>query len=171
SGSQSASMTKLAKRYARLEASMKAMKEKHEELNTRLKGEVQDLFEAEEVIYTRVVETAQFTLTMAKEIQKDPEQKKEIDYEKIIAALSMLIPDELQSKVDQVVAKYTTVVEVPAKPPVKRLSVSKEVGAPVVEGVIDNLKSMAKKFLASMLSWGQSYDKKLDRLKKQAGVA
>uniref|UniRef100_UPI00388ED10F hypothetical protein n=1 Tax=Acinetobacter sp. TaxID=472 RepID=UPI00388ED10F len=47
SGSQSASMTKLAKRYARLEASMKAMKEKHEELNTRLKGEVQDLFEAE----------------------------------------------------------------------------------------------------------------------------
>jgi len=171
SGTQSASMTKLAKRYARLEASLKAMKEKHDELNTRLKNEVQDLFEAEDVIYTRVVETAQFTLTMAKEIQKEPEQKTEIDYEKIIAALSMLIPDELQSKVDQVVAKYTTVLEVPAKPPVKRLSVSKEVGAPpVVEGLLDNLKKKFASFVESIRSWGERYDKKLDRLKKQAGI-
>jgi hypothetical protein len=91
SGTDSASMTKLARRYARLEASMKKMKEEHEALNTRLKGDVQGYFEAEDVVLTRVVETAQFTLTMAKEIKK--EGTKTVDYEKIIAALSVLVPD------------------------------------------------------------------------------
>jgi hypothetical protein len=172
SGTQSASLTKLAKRYARLEASLKAMKDKHDELNTKLKNEVQDLFEAEEVVYTRVVETAQFTLTMAKEIQKEPEKTTKVDYEKIIAALTVLIPDELQSKVDTIVEKYTTITEVPAKPPAKKLSVSKEVGAapPVVEGLLDNLKKKFASFVQSIRSWGDRYDKKLSRLKQQAGI-
>lgn len=158
-GSDAANMTKLAKRYARLEASMAAMKEKHAELNTRLKDEVADLFEAEEVVLTRVVETAQFTLTMAKEIKKDDTQ--EIDYASIVTALSALISDDLQPAVDRIVQKFTKVV--PAKPAIKRLSVSKEV---VKEGILDTIAS----FLKSMVSWAARYDSKLDRLKEKAGV-
>jgi len=159
-GTEAANMTKLAKRYARLEASMKAMKEKHDELNQRLKGDVQDYFEAEEVVLTRVVETAQFTLTLAKEIQKK-EGSTEIDYTSIIAALSVLIPDELQSKIDQITEKYTKIV--PPKAPIKRLSVSKEV---VTEGILERAKS----FLKSIFSWATRFDSKLDKLKRQAGI-
>ena len=159
-GSDAANMTKLAKRYARLEASMKAMKEKHDELNARLKGDVADLFEAEEVVLTRVVETAQFTLTLAKEIKKA--DTTEVDYASIIAALSALIPDELQAKVEAITAKYTKVV--PAKDPIKRLSVSKEV---VKEGLWDWVKG----FMASIMSWAARYDAKLDRLREKAGLA
>lgn len=158
-GSEAANMTKLAKRYARLEASIKAMKEKHEELNTRLKGDVAGLFEAEEAVLTRVVETAQFTLTMAKEIKKA--DTSEVDYTSIIAALSVLIPDELQAKIEQITTKYTKVV--PAKDPIKRLSVSKEV---VKEGLMDWVKG----FVASIMSWASRYDAKLDRLKEKAGI-
>ena len=123
-GAEAGSMTKLLKRYARLEASMKAMKEKHEILNTRLKDDIQEMFNAEDVVVTRVVETAQFTATMAKEIQKT-EGSKEVDYEKIIAALSALISEELQPRIDGIIEKYTKII--PPKAPVKRLSVSKEV--------------------------------------------
>ena len=163
-GSDAANMTKLAKRYARLEVSMKAMKAKHEELNSRLKGDFDNLFDAEDVVLTRVVETAQFTLMMSKEIQKT-EGSKEVDYDKIIAALSALIPDELQNRVEMITEKYTKMI--PAKPPVKRLTVSKEL-APVQEGILDTIVSKAKAFLKTMLLWGHSYDKKLDSLKRQA---
>lgn len=163
SGTESANMTKLAKRYARLEVSLKAMKEKHDELNIRLKGDVQELFDAEDVVLTRVVETAQFTLTMAKEVQKDPTQ--EVDYTSIIAALSALIPSELQSRVDEITAKYTKIV--PPKAPIKRLSVSKEV---VKEGVLGDLTNFIKSFVKSIHSWATRYDAKLEALKRKAGL-
>lgn len=165
SGTNSATMTKLARRYARLEASMKKMKEEHEALNARLKGDVQDYFDAEDVVLTRVVETAQFTLTMAKEVQK-AEGTTEVDYKSIIAALSVLIPDELQSKVEMITEKYTKIV--PPKAPIKRLSVSKEVNEEILE---EGLLERAKAFLKSIMSWASRFDNKLAKLKRMAGVS
>jgi hypothetical protein len=161
SGNESASMTKLAKRYARLEVSMKAMKEKHTELNAQLKGDVQGYFDAEDVVLTRVVETAQFTLTMAKEKPKT-EGTKEVDYEAVIAALSALVSEELQGRVDSIIEKYTKTV--PPKAPPQKLSVSKEV---VKEGILDRAAS----FLKSIMSWASRFDSKLEALKKKAGLA
>jgi hypothetical protein len=159
-GSSAANMTKLAKRYARLEASMAAMKEKHSELNARLKEDVADLFNAEDVVLTRVVETAQFTLTMAKEIQKT-EGSKEKDYDSIIAALSALISGELQPRVEHIIEKYTKTI--PPKPPIKKLSVSKE----ITEGMLDTIKRTAASFLKAIKSWATRYDQKLTKLHKE----
>lgn len=167
SGSDSANMTKLAKRYARLEVSMKAMKEQHETLNAKLKGDVQGLFDAEDIIYTRVVETAQFTLTMVKEVQKT-EGTTEVDYKSIVAALTALVSEDLQGKVEEIIAQYTKVV--PPKAPIKKLTVSKEVGAPLAEGFLETLKNKAIRLLKSITGWATSYDNKLDALKKKAGV-
>ena len=160
SGNESGVMTKLAKRYARLEASMKAMKIKHEELNARLKGDVQGYFDAEDVVLTRVVETAQFTLTMAKEIKKTTPTTS-VDYAAIAEALAELIPDELQSKIDEITAKYTSTI--PPKDPVSKLSVSKEI---VKEGILER----AAAFFKSILSWASRFDNKLDKLKRKAGL-
>lgn len=166
-GTESANMTKVAKRYARLEVSLKAMKEKHEKLNEQLKETVQGLFDAEDVVLTRVVETAQFTLTMAKEIKKT-EPTKSVDYEKIAAELAKLIPAELQEKIDEITKQYTNLI--PPKDPVKKLSVSKEV---VKEGIFDSvvkLKNWAMSMLKKATSWAAGYDSKLNNLKKQAGM-
>lgn len=160
SGTEAGVMTKLAKRYARLEASMKAMKEKHDELNQRLKGDVGDLFDAEDAVLTRVAETAQFTLTMNKEIKKADTQS--IDYAAIVTALSALIDDSLQPAVDKIITKFTTTV--PAKEPTKTLKVSKEV---MSEGIISGIKG----FIKSIMSWASGYDKKLAKLKAQLGAA
>lgn len=159
-GTEAANMTKLAKRYARLEVSMKALKEKHDELNQRLKGEVSELFNAEDVVLTRVVETAQFTLTMAKEIKKA--DTTEVDYASIVTALSALISEDLQPAVEKIIEKFTKTV--PAKEPAKRLTVSKEI---MNEGLLDTIKRMAASFLKSIKSWAARYDTKLQKLEQQ----
>ena len=166
SGNDSAVMTKLAKRYARLEASIAAMEEKHKELNTQLKGNVQGLFDAQDVVLTRVVETAQFTLTMAKEIKKT-ESTSTVDYKSIAAKLAELIPAELQSKIEEITAEYTKIV--PPKDPVQKLSVSKEV-AKLNEGFLETLKNKAIRLLKSLTSWASKFDSKLDSLKLQLKV-
>lgn len=164
-GHEAGNMTKLAKRYARLEASIKAMKTKHDELNARLKDDVEGLFDAEDIVLTRVVETAQFTVTLAKEIQKK-EGTKDVDYAAIIAALTELIPDELQTQVEQITEKYTKII--PPKAPVKKLSVSKEV---TNEGLVGTLAKTIKSFVKSIVSWAMRFDKKLDSLKAKAGIS
>lgn len=167
SGSQAGSMTKIAKRYARLEVSLKALKEKHTELNNQIKGQFVELFDAEDVVLTRVVETSQFTLTMAKEIQKT-EGTTEVDYESIVKALSALIDDDLQPAVEKIVAKFTKAI--PPKAPIKKLSVSKEIGGGVVESLNEGFLDTLKSWFKSVMSWAVRYDKKLNALKAKAGV-
>lgn len=166
-GMESAQMTKLAKRYARLEESMAKMKAKHAELNTVLKGKVQDNFNLEDIVLTRVVETAQFTLTMAKEIKKAPETTITVDQKAIIEELTKLVPYELQEKIEEITKLYTKTIITAAKEPVSKLSVSKE----IKEGILDDIAGLAQKMKAvikDFLGWGKSYDEKLGVLKAKA---
>lgn len=159
SGTDSGAMSRLAKRYERLERSLEAMKKQRDAMNERLKEDVADFFDAEEAVVTRVVETASFTLTLAKEVKKaEPALKK--DYEAIANELAKLIPEELQTKIDEITALYTTII--PPKDPVKKLTVS-----PISEGVISTVKAAIRAIgskLKQFLKWGSSYDKKLGDL-------
>lgn len=161
-GSDAANMTKLANRFAQIDNRLKVLKEKHSELNDKIKGDVGDYFNAEDAVLTRVAETAQFTLTLAKEIKKADGQ--EVDYNSIIAALSALVSAELQPRIDEIIQKYTKVI--PAGEPIKKLSVKRK----LEEGVLDKLKELGAKFLKSIMSWAGKYDTKLDALKRKAGV-
>lgn len=161
-GTESAAMSKLAKRYIRLEQSLKAAQEKRDELNERLKNEVSGLFEPEEAVLTRVVETVSFSLTMAKEIEKRVPESVKYDYEKIALELAKLIPAELQSKVDEITKMYSTITPASVKPGVKKLSVS-----PLEEGMLNTIKKiaaaisdMAKKFKR----WATNFDSSLGNL-------
>lgn len=167
-GVESAQMTKLAKRYARLEESMAKMKVKHAELNTVLKGKVQDNFNLEDIVLTRVVDTAQFTLTMAKEIKRADETTITVDQKAIIEELTKLVPYELQEKIEEITKMYTKTIITAAKEPVAKLSVSKE---KIKEGILDDIAGLAQKMKAvikDFLGWGKSYDEKLGVLKAKA---
>jgi len=158
-GNESAAFTKLAKRYERLEVSLEKMKKAKEEMNAKIKDQVQDYFNAEDVVLTRVIETAQFTLTLAKEAVG--KEKTKVDYEGIAAALADLIPSELQEKVEEIRKQFTKIE--PPSAPVSKLSVKK-----IEEGVGDWLTSLiraARVFLVQAKEWAASYDKKLSSLK------
>lgn len=170
SGTEAANMTKLARRFARLDASLNALKEQREVLNAKLKEDVQGMFDAEDVVLTRVVETSQFTLTLAKELKKTGPDTKTVDYESIIAALSALIDDELQPKVAKIIKKYTEVTPGKESVPVRKLIVSKEVVKEGIMDTIEKIKNWAAGLLKEMTSWATRYDSKLNNLKKKAGL-
>ena len=165
-GNESGTLTRLASRYDRLDKAIKVMGQKRGELNAEIKEKVEDLFAAEDIVLTRVIETVSFTMTVSK--KSKVADKVAIDYESIATELAKLIPDDLQSKVDEIVKAYTTITPQPDKSPA--LSVK----AKVTEGIIGDLAasvvSLIKRIVKSVASWAPKFDKKLDKLKKMAAV-
>ena len=166
SGNESGVLTKLAGKYDRLDKAIKLMGVKKNELNANIKAKVEDLFAAEDVVLTRVIETVSFTMTISKKSKTD--DKTVVDYETIAKELAKLIPDDLQAKVEEITKAYTVISTQPDKSPA--LSVK----AKVNEGLIGDLKavvvSMVKRAIKSITSWAIKYDKKLLALKKIAQV-
>lgn len=175
---RSAAMTRLAQRYHRLNLALKRMSEERDKVNAEMKEHVQALFDAEDVVYTRVVETNSFVLTLAK--QGTATTKTTYDFEKIAEELAKLIPDELQSKVDEITEAYKKVTVTQPKSPALTVQTADEVEkkgrtvrANLKEGIADVFKKAAttvKALLKKVAAWGVSYDKKLAVLKKQAGL-
>jgi len=167
SGSESGVLTKLSGRYDRLDKAIKLMGEKKNELNADIKSRVEELFSAEDVVLTRVIETVSFTMTVSKRLKK-ADDKKVVDYEAIATELAKLIPEELQAKVEEITLAYTKLIPQEVKSP--GLSVK----AKVNEGLFTDLKagvvSMVKRVIKSITSWAIKYDKKLLALKKMAQV-
>jgi len=167
-GTDSAAWTRVARRYARLEASLKALAEQRDVLNTKLKKEVSGLFDPSDIVMTRVVQTAQFTLTMAKEIKKKVPASEEINYEQIANALAALIPNELQPKVDEIVKMHTKVIPETEKPGVQKLSVSKEA---LKEGKFENFVAKVRTWVAATTNafkkWASRYDDKLEAIERR----
>ena len=159
-GNESGVFTKLASRYDRLGKALAVMKEKRDQLNADIKLKAEQLFDAEDIVLTRVVETVSFTMTISKRSKVAP--KTTINYEKIAEELAKLIPDELQSKVDEIVKAYTTITEQPDKSP------ALTVKGKVTEGLLQSIIMMIGDLLSSIKSWGKSYDAKLNRLKAMA---
>lgn len=159
SGNKSAVMTKLAQRYHKLDLSIKKLSEERNQINKDMKETVQGLFDSTDVVYTRVVETCSFTITLAKEGKAI--EKVEYDFQKIAEELAKLIPDELQSKVDEIMEAYKKVKITQPKSPALTVDLK--------EGILDSLSKiskMASSVLKKMMGWALSYDKKLDKLKK-----
>lgn len=163
---ESGVLTKLASRYERLSKAIKVMGEKKDELNADIKEKVEDLFAAEDIILTRVIETVSFTLTVSK--KSKVADKVAVDYKAIAEALMKLVPEDLQTQVEEITKAFTTVTAQQDKSP--GLSVKSK----VAEGLIGDLKasitSAIKRAIKKVTSWAMKYDKKLLALKKLADV-
>ncbi len=171
-GANSAIATKLAKRYERLDRTAKLLKEKRDELNTKIKGVGDELFDAEDVLITRVIQTVSFTMMLtAAEKAEHKQPKKDIDYEAAFKALSALVPD-LQTQAQALLDAYTKII--PPKDTPTALKVAARVKEDLNEGVMSDfmakVKSVAKNLMSSVKSWAAGYDKELSALKKQFKV-
>lgn len=166
-GTESAALTKIAKTFLKIDQAIKKMGVKHKQLSAELKGQVESLYDAEDAVLTRVVETASFILTLSKQMRKEPSVK--YDYEKIAEELRKLVDPTLSDKVDLIYNAFKE--EIPGGP-------GKEptlgVAAKVTESFSDTYQRAIAKFkklvstvTKSIASWAVGYDKKLNQLKKQ----
>ena len=161
-GSESGVMSRLTTRYSRLDKAAKLMQEKRNQLNEDMKQVVESLFDAEDEVLTRVVDTVSYTITLSKaEKAESKAPKKSIDYAAIVKELGEMIP-ELQAKIEEITEKYTEVVQ-PKDTPVKLIVKSKldEGLTAFARGLVKSFKEMLK----SIKSWGKGYDKRLNSLK------
>lgn len=157
-GKDSELFTKMGKNYKRIKTQIERLEKIQNNLNKETKKAVGDLFEANENVLTRVVDTVSISLTLSK--LPEVKDKTTVDHEAIIKELIALQP-ELSSKIAELTAKFTKVTTGTPKPESIRIDVK--------EGVIGDawvkIKQLAKSFLDSIKSWGESYDKKLSNIK------
>ena len=160
-GNQSGAMSRLTLRYHRLDKAAKLMAEKRNELNAQMKAVAESLFDAEDAVLTRVVETISCTIMLTKaERAADKEPTLKTDYGSVVAELLRMVP-ELTDKIKDITAKYTEVVEAKDTPTQLRVK------SKVAEGLMDTVKSWMKSFIAGIKSWCVDYDKRLAALKKE----
>lgn len=167
-GNPSGVMSRLTSRYDRLDKAIKTMSVKRNEMNEQIKENVTGLFDAEDIVLTRVVETVSFTLTLSKLVKSSEQNPKVVvDYEAIAKELAKLIPEELQTQVEAITKMYTEVSIAADKSPALRI---KNKNDKLDEGLIDSIKGLATKIVKwakSTASWAVGYDKKLANLKKK----
>lgn len=152
-GTESSKMTKLAKRFQELEDEIDALEKVKKQIGAEIKSNVTELFDATDVVYTRVVETAKVSLTLSKQ----EEASKKVNYEKVVEMLVVMVPD-LTDKIEQLKVACST--EVKAREPSLRVKVDegfKEIWA--------KIKSSASALLLKFNVWAKRYDAKLDAVK------
>jgi vacuolar-type H+-ATPase subunit E/Vma4 len=164
-GNDSGAVTRLAKRYDRLDISAKLLKDRRDALNANMKMLGDSFFDAEDSLVTRIVETASYTVMLtASEKGADKPKKEVINYEAAYTELAQLIP-ELTDKAKEILAKYTEMVQ--AKDTPMALKVKSKT---ISEGLVEIAKRAWRAFVAEVKSWGKAYDKKLDAIQAKYPV-
>lgn len=161
-GSERGTWLRGLRRWKRLDDLIKKAQAKQVSMQPKFKDDAIQLFAAQDEVLTRVVEVAEFTLTLKKQIV--PEDKVNVEYEAVVKELQEAMP-ELEEKLKELIAKYTVITK-GSKPEKPAMTIG------VTEGLIGDaakaFKKMATDFLRAMKLWGKSFDKKLNALKKRA---
>lgn len=151
----SQSFTKLAQKVIRIETLEEEIKSLKEEVKSEAKETVAELFDADDAIKTRVVETISFILTLS----KDPKPTETPKYKDILEELSNHLTPELILVLEELKKKMITVTQ---KSPT--LKAKERASGNLTEGAFS---SVLGKFRDLIANWGQNYDQKLDALKSK----
>lgn len=161
SGRDSEAYTKLAKSFKRTKTQIERLVKVQEALNKTVKEKALELFDAEDEVMTRVVDTVSLGITISKKpIIQDTTKT---DWEKVALEIAKLTP-ELDDKIQEIIKAYTQ-----TKPGVKKdvsLRVDIKEANAVVDFVWDKLKAAFGKLADKLKAWGTSYDSKLDKIKE-----
>jgi predicted metal-dependent hydrolase len=170
-GSEAGVFTRLGRRWEKLDIVMKRMKEASEAVKDTLRDRAENLFDAEDVVITRVVQTSAVILTLSKKAKEENPIK--VDYEKIAAELAKMISKDLQPEVERIYGLYTEIVEPKEKKTPLKVQVTdpgkqvdeglKELGKRAVQAIVKKFADVRK----TVLAWAVTYDRKLAAIKTQ----
>lgn len=159
---ESATMTKLASRYFSIDKTIKKLMEVKDKMNAGVKERAEALFNAEDIVLTRVVETVSFGLTLSKQMQVAESTVERVNYEKIAKELMALISEDLKPQVDAIIKEATTKTVIPASTKSPGLRIT-----PKNEGFVGDAVNKFKELVLRFKNWAKNYDKKLNQLKRK----
>lgn len=138
-----------SRKYSKLASNLREIKELEEAISTRRKEVedeardlIQDLFEADDIIHTRVVETVSFILTLSKQ----PKPTTSVKYAEVLKELEQHLTPELIKVLENIKTKFSSVSQ-------KSASLKTE------------LNESSSNYLDKIEHWASKYDKCLDHLK------
>lgn len=153
-GNESAAYTKMSKRYKEIDAELKKLQAERDAMNEKIKTDiVENYFDAEDAVMTRIIETVSLTAQIA----KTPKPKAKVDTDAVLEKLLELMP-ELTEKVAALQKEFTSF----PTPKAPALSVKTNES---VSDVWAKVKAKLSKFFASISAWGTKYDAKLAEIK------
>lgn len=143
--------TKLAQKVQRIETLEAEIKQLKAEVKDETRGLIANLFDALDVAKTRVVRTVSFIFKLT----KDPKPTETPKYKEILSELEQHLTPELIVVLDQLKKQMVTVTQ---KAPAMTIK-------PIDEGIVGSIFTRLKN---AVLSWGQRYDQKLNKLEQIA---
>lgn len=116
SGSRSGVFTKIGLRYKEIDDTIKSLTTERESLNEQVKAKIGDIFDAEDEVLTRVIESVSLVATLSKKTPASIKPVETFDTAGFLNELYETLPD-LKDQLDLIKNKYTvlTNVEVPEK--------------------------------------------------------
>jgi hypothetical protein len=130
------------------------LKAKKDELKTHTREDIANMFDDSiDITKTRIIETRSAVLTLS----KDPKPTEAPQYKNILDEIYKDLTPELQARVDLLKKTMVTVTQKSPSLKYKRLE----------EGVATSFFSRLRNYF---MKWGQSYDQKLDKVKRMANA-
>lgn len=153
---QSRKYTKLAQKLEQIADMQRQIDELKAETKAEAKELIAGLFDAEDAVNTRVVETVSFIFTLS----KDPKPTNVVAHAKVLAELETKLTPSLLKALAAIKEKYTTTIQ---KEPSLRVAAKES----VVESWTKTLKDKIASFVESIRSWATKYDAALAALKSR----
>ena len=150
--------TKLAQKIERIDALEKEIKELKESVKKETKENIADLFDADDIVKTRVIQTLSFLFTMS----KDPKVTESPKYKEILEALSKQLTPQLILVLEQL--KTQMVTRTQKSPSLKITSMTEHANGRITESIMGNALS---KFKRVIIGWASRYDRALSELKRK----
>lgn len=164
----SSSMTRLARKYAQIDRLSKRIAAQRDKLNKEATEAVESLFDVEDEIYTRVVETISLSMTLSKKEEERTVTTTTFDADGFVDELFELMPS-LESALLELKEKYTKVETIthPARKPSLRVKVKEN----VIKDLYNKLKDYATKFKDYIMSKLRKFDDGFNSLKRKVDNA
>jgi len=159
-GNQSGKFTRAAQSYKKLKKEIESMLTQQKTDIDELRANAEELFNAEDEVYTRVVETCSITITVAKATAAS--EKEVIDYEAIIKSITEMVP-ELTEQIARIKKEKTELVPVAAK--------ASAVTIKIDEDVISTIKNRIRHWYDRFKNWMRDYDERLKTIQGQLALA
>lgn len=166
SGKKSGPITKLSNTYIKIRDLEKELKEEKAKLTPELKRTVNELFDAEDALKTKYIETVSNLLTITKDISAS--EKREFDYDGFFNEASELLEDTALKLLLDLKEKYTNIKQVSGRTGSLRDVKIKESEN---TGFLSNLNKWATDYASKIKKKISMFDKRYEKLKKKYGIS
>jgi len=147
----------LGKKISRMKTLKKDITMLESEIKQEGRESIRDLFKAGDEIFTRVVETTNFTL----QLNKTPGPTEVVKYAEVLKELESQLTPELIKVLENIKAKFTSIIQ---KEAALTYDIKNE-NFNLTESMWDRLKDFCTLYLSKIQNWGEKYDDKLQNLK------